>query len=166
MALQDVVDIMNGQIALYSELIALEDDKKHSIIHNRYEDLNRLVQKETKLLKQAGELEEKRIFEVNRYVVGKGYRPSPGVTVSDIVKLTTRHEEKQLLTTAQQDLVALLQQLKEINQLNQLLAEHSLDIIQYSIDVMTGMPEDDMTYCHPGQQQPAANRLGMYDFRA
>ncbi len=63
-------------------------------------------------------------------------------------------EQKQLLAT--------IRKLRELNQFNQQLTEHSLKYINYSLDLLAGSSDDEVIYHNPHQQLSSSmkpNRL-------
>lgn len=166
MAIQEIVDIMQEMTELHQQLLELAVRKKDVIIRNQVDQLNGLVNKESKLAKQISELEEKRLFEADRYLVGKGYRPNPAITVSDLTRIIVKAGEKQALLEAQTQLLEVLEKLKAANQLNQELAQQSLAFIDFSLNLLVGA-EDEAVYQNPQQQSTGyGKRSGFFDSRA
>lgn len=166
MAIQDMLQVLSEQTEIHRDMLQIADQKKNAIIQNDVERVNQLVNKESKLIRQITELEEKRIFEVNRFVVGKGYRANPNITISDLLKIVFNGEERKKLQEAQASLAAVVGKLKEANALNQQLIEQSLQFINYSLDLIAGTSEDDAIYHHPDKQNHTLKRPGMFDTRA
>ena len=166
MAIQEIVDIIQEMTGLHQQLLELASLKKDAIIHNQVDQLNGLVNKESKLVKRVSELEEKRVFEADRYLVGKGYRPNPAITVSDLTRIIVKAGEKQSLIEAQAQLLEVLESLKAANKLNQELAKQSLAFIDYSLNLLVGA-EDEAVYQNPQQQSTGyGKRSGFFDSRA
>lgn len=166
MAIQDLVDVMRQLTDAHRQLLDIAGDKKEAIIHNQVDKLNQLVNKEAKLVRQVAELEQKRQFEMSRFLVGKGYRPNSAVTVSELAKIVFRLEEKQALLNARFELVEVLSKLKRINELNQKMIRQSLAFIEYSYDLLFGPPEEDVVYRNPHQQKGSIKRSGVLDIQA
>jgi flagellar biosynthesis/type III secretory pathway chaperone len=166
LAIQEIVDIMQEMTGLHQQLLELAVQKKDVIIHNQVDQLNGLVNKESKLVKRISELEQQRVFETDRYLVGKGYRPNPAITVSDLTRIIVKAGEKQALTQAQAQLLEVLEGLKAANKLNQELSKQSLAFIDYSLNLLVGA-EDEAVYHNPQQQSTGyGKRSGFFDSRA
>jgi hypothetical protein len=62
----------------------------------------------------------------------------------------------------------LADQLKSINETNQLLIQQALDFVSYTLDLFTGSPEDDVVYQAPVQHPASASsgRKRFFDTRA
>lgn len=166
MAIQEIVEIMQDMTGLHQQLLELAAQKKDAIIHNQVDQLNGLVNKESRIGKRISELEEQRTFETDRYLVGKGYRPNPAITVSDLTRIIVKAGEKQALIEAQAQLLEVLEDLKEANKLNQELVKQSLAYIDYSLNLLIGA-EDEAVYHNPHQQPHGlSKRSGFFDSRA
>jgi flagellar biosynthesis/type III secretory pathway chaperone len=150
---------------VHMQLLELADHKRHALVHNLVEELNKIVNQESKLVRQAAELEAKRVSEVDAYLMKRGFRPDTRVTVTDLIKIMIRADEKRALQEAQGNLLKTLSQLKEKNELNQQLIKHSLAFINYSYDLLLGPPEEEMIYQRP-ESHGVPKRSGLFDTRA
>lgn len=165
MAVGPILDVMSQLIVAHEQLLALGEQKTDIIVRNNVEELNKIVGKESRLAAHIAELDQMRITVVGQYLTAKGYRPHPYITVSDIVKLIVKVEEKQKIQETQRKLFDIIKRLKAVNKQNQQLIEQSLAYIDYSIDLIVGPPDSDAIYHHP-EQQPIARRSGLFDTRA
>ncbi|RAV03109.1 flagellar protein FlgN [Paenibacillus sp. YN15] len=166
MSINDVIQCLEEMNLLYAAMLDLACRKKEVLIANRVEDLNQIVHKENLLVRQLNELEGKRTEAVNAFLVQKCYRPNPKISVSDLIVLLFKAEDKARLQQAQQTLSHTLSRLKEANELNQQLIRQSLAFIEYSMDLVLGPPEDDVVYHNPSAAQQGYKRTGMFDSRA
>ncbi|MGO4370619.1 flagellar protein FlgN [Paenibacillus sp. 2TAB19] len=166
MSTNAIVQLLQQQHELYGRLLELEQCKKPFILANDVVQLNVVTQKEKLLITSADELEKKRVFETARYYKDMGFRFRSGV-MTELIKSVSNAEEKQELIKIQQELAGLLQQLKQVNDLNQQLIQQSLSFINFSIDLMQENPTEDVTYQHPmGQQYHNNKRNTWFDSRA
>ena len=127
--------------------------------------LNLIVNKESKLVRHIDELDKQRFNEISKYLISRGYKPNPQITVSDLIRLIFKAEEKQALLHAHKQLMVVLEKLKQMNISNQQLIQQSLSFIDYSIDLVLGPSDDDIVYRNPSQQK-SDKRAGMFDRRA
>ncbi|CAN7158327.1 flagellar protein FlgN [Paenibacillus sp. LjRoot56] len=165
MGIEALLETMNKLRDLHVALFDLAVEKTPILVRNAVDELNAIVNKEGKLLRGIAELERERIQRINEYLLARGYNPNPKITISDLVKVIFKADDKLALAESQKNLVATLAKLKERNSLNQKLVEQSLAFIDYSLDLVIGAPEDDMMYQNP-QRQKSNNRLGIFDTRA
>ncbi|WP_248929413.1 flagellar protein FlgN [Paenibacillus hamazuiensis] len=158
-------DVMDKLNAVHQELLQLAGEKRQVIVRNEIDQLMQIVAKESKLLKQVTELDRQRIDAIGKYMLEKGFRPNPNVTVSDLMKIIFKAEEKKPLQEAHDQLLQTINELRAINALNQTLIEQSLAFIQYSMDLVLG-PDEEAVYHNPQQQNTYGKRNGIFDTRA
>lgn len=167
MSIEKVVCVMEGLIRLHQELLVLAQEKTPVIVNNQVEKLNLIVQKENKLLREMNELNRERIQATGEYLLARGYRPDPKVTIRDLIRLIFKAEEKKQLMELHEQLMGLIGELRPINELNQKLVEQSLTFINYSLDLFVQTPEMEAVYRNPHDasaqgQGPA----GLFDTKA
>lgn len=166
MAFEALIQMMTALNDVHENLLELAERKKQVLIQNDVEQLMQIVSKENKLVKQIGELDLQRVEAIGQFMIEKGYKPNPKVTVSDLTKIIFNVEEKKLLLGAQKQLLGSIHRLKEMNQLNQQLIMQSLEYINYNLDLIAGPPEEDAVYKHPQHQTYGIKRSGLFDTRA
>jgi flagellar biosynthesis/type III secretory pathway chaperone len=166
MAFQALIQTMTALNDIHDALSELAEQKKQVLIHNIVEQLTQIVSKENKLVKQLGELDRQRVEVIGQFLMEKGYKPNPKVTVSDLTKIIFNIEDKKTLLSLQKQLLGSIRKLREMNQLNQQLIEHSLSFIDYSLDLIVGPPDDDVIYHKPQQGNRGRKGLGLFDTRA
>lgn len=166
MAFEALLQTMTTLNDIHESLLELAERKKQVLIHNDVEQLMQIVTKENKLIKQVTELDEQRVEAIGHYMIEKGYKPNPKVTVSDLTKIVFNVEDKKLLLGKQKQLLGTIHKLRETNRLNQQLIEHSLAFLDYSMDLIAGPPENEYTYQKPQQLSNGSKRPGLFDTRA
>jgi flagellar biosynthesis/type III secretory pathway chaperone len=165
MAVADIVTVLNQMSELHEQLYVLGTQKKDALIANDVDTITQITQKETRLMKQIAELDKLRSNAVVYFLQEKGLRPQTNMTMSDLLKVVFKAEEKQQLSDAQSRLLAVLEQLKEQNERNRQLIEQSLAFINYSLDLVTGGDEDPV-YHNPKADMNRMKRTGYFDTRA
>lgn len=165
MGIDALLETMSKLRQFHVALLQLAEEKTPILVRNAVDELNGIVNKEGKLMRGIAELERERIQHINEYLLARGYNPNPKITISDLVKVIFKAEDKLALAESQRNLIETLAKLKERNTLNQKLVEQSLAFIDYSLDLVIGAPEDEMMYQNP-QRQKNNNRLGIFDTRA
>lgn len=165
MATQELVQVLQEMTDIHRQLLELSHSKREVLVQNQVEELNAIVNKENKLIRQLDELDKKRVFEIDRYVVGKGYRRNPSITVGDLIRITFKAEDKEALSDAHGELLQLVKQLKTANDLNQDLIKQSLGFIDFSLNMLVG-EESDVTYQKPQHHQQMSKKTRFFDTRA
>ncbi|MGG1614567.1 MULTISPECIES: flagellar protein FlgN [Paenibacillus] len=166
MSVQQVVDALRHLDELYRTLIELGAEKQKAIMANDVAGLTQVMTKETRLLKQAAELDELREESVFRFLKEKGIRSQLNLTITEMSRLVFDTEEKQMLLDAQRQLSITLQELKRLNAINKELIEQSLTFIDYSLNLLTSLPEDELMYTDPTKQQATKKNRSYFDTRA
>ena len=166
MSVQAVTDTMYRLNEVHMILLDLAEEKREALVHNRVDELNQIVHQENKLLKQVTELDAQRVEAIGHALVQRGYTPNPRVTVSDLIRLIFKAEDKKALMDAQTMLLSTIKTLQEKNALNEQLIQQSLSFIEYSLNLMIGAPEDDAVYQNPTQQHNMKRNQSFFDSRA
>ncbi|KRF33992.1 flagellar protein FlgN [Paenibacillus sp. Soil787] len=166
MSISVIVETMEELISLHDALLETSKEKTPVLVDNRVDRLNKIVLKESKLIKRIEEINQLRIQLIGEYLLSRGYRPDPRVKVSDLIKVIFKAEEKKSLTDIHERLSNKIKELKQVNELNQNLIEHSLSFIDYSINLLMNTPEQDAVYSNPHQQYYASARSGWFDTKA
>lgn len=165
MSISHIIDTLQQQLKLYEQLLEMEAGKKALIMQNNIVQLNVVTQKERLLTAEAESLEQNRMLMTARYFIDAGFRSRSGL-LSDLIKLLSNSEDKQLLMGLQGTLTGVLLELKQINRLNQQLIQQSLDFINFSIDLMVEDPNEDLLYQHPMKQFAGNRNNRIFDSRA
>jgi flagellar biosynthesis/type III secretory pathway chaperone len=165
MSVAGLIQTMYQLIQIHQVLLELSQQKTSILVMNQVEQLNQIVNKETSLIKKIKELDNQRIIDINEFLLEKGYKPNPRITVEDVTKLVFKADDKRALEDAQRNLLRIIEELQELNQLNQKLIEQSLAFIEYSMDIVLGPPDDEVIYHKPLQQQNV-KRNGIFDQKA
>lgn len=165
MTVLEIASLLDRLSVLHEELLALGEEKKRALIGNEVDALTRIVNQENKLMKEVAELDRLRIGSVRSFLHEQGIRADRETTVSDLLKLVYKPEEKRRLTEARERLMEITTKLKRQNDLNRQLTEQSLAYIHYSLDLLIG-PEEAPVYRHPRQETHRAARNGFFDTRA
>jgi len=166
MAFRALIQTMTAFNDIHDTLLELAEQKKQVLVRNDVEKLTQIVSKENKLIKQISELDLLRVEAIGQFLIEKGYKPNPKVTVSDLTKIIFNIDDKKELLGLQKQLLEKIRNLREMNQLNQQLIEHSLSFIDYSLDLFVGPPEDDLIYQKPQQNSYNNSRPGIFDTKA
>ncbi|TXK80953.1 flagellar protein FlgN [Paenibacillus sp. N3.4] len=164
MSIQPLLETMNILQEAHEALLELAKDKTPVLVSNNIDQLNIIVNRENKWVRAIADANQERIQIIGSYLISRGYNPNPKITVSDLIKVIFKAEEKQALIEAQHKLLDTIETLKKTNTINQQLIEQSLAFIDYSLDLVIGAPDDDMVYRNPNQTK-SGNRLGLFDRR-
>lgn len=123
MELRSLIDIMNEQLAVYSELLTLEKEKAGVLGAGDVDALDGIINKELSLSMKAHNLEQKRID----IVAALGYEEQ---TVSQIIAAVAGAEASDLGTSFDL-LLEVLNALKHQNEINMKVLESRLGVIDF-----------------------------------
>lgn len=165
MPLTTLIELLERLDEAHIQMLDLAAFKKKTIIDNKVDSLIDIMNRETKLMKQIGQLEEKRAEATYVFLQGVGIRSNLNLNLTELSRLVFDPEDKSRLVHIQQKLSGTLHRLKEANELNQKLIEQSLTFIDYSLDLLVGRPNQDITYHHPSDKGSSAARPGLFDAR-
>jgi flagellar biosynthesis/type III secretory pathway chaperone len=166
LSIQEVIRSLESLNDTHETLLELGEQKKQVLIRNQVNELTQITNQESKLMKQVTEQEQQWLGNTSKFLEEKGYKPNAAMTMSELVKLVFKAEEKQALLDVQHKLMQTIEKLKEMNALNQQMIEQSLSYIDYTLDLMTGAPDQDMFYQKPSQQTQKSKGKGFFDTKA
>lgn len=129
--LNRLVSVLDEELALYRKLCNLSLQKKEAILKDNIELLTKIIGEERILIVEAERLESKRLSEVVKIAQELGLNGD--VKLSDLRSFLDSEEFSPLEERANQ-LKAVLNELKEINETNRYLVESTLKYISYFID--------------------------------
>lgn len=162
-AFQLLLTQLRQLLLMYRALFTLADEKKGAIIKNNIEAINAITMKESKALKPMPELEASIRSQLTKLQRDLGFRPKLKMTLSEMVKMLVDPVEKQELAELQAELESITTKLAQANEHNQQLIQLSLEYVHFSLDVICGPPDDEVTYKRPTMQTDVQRRTGMYD---
>lgn len=135
-----LIYILKKQLHLYKNLYASAEKKMDIIKKGNIQALNQLMKDEQKLVSAIQMMENERQKELKRIYPGEENLP----TIRECIE-QAEPEEKPVLTELFNKLSDILQKTKERNDLNQQLIEHSLQFVNFSINLLQPKPES-LTY--------------------
>lgn len=165
MALTTLIELLERLDEAHIQMLELAADKKQTIMDNKVDGLIDILNRESKLTKLIGQLEEQRILAAYTVLQGVGIRSNLNLNLTELSRLVFDPEDKARLLHIQQKLSGTLRRLKEANGLNQKLIEQSLTFIDYSLDLLVGRPNQEITYHHPSDKGNSVTRPGIFDAR-
>ncbi|QWU15873.1 FlgN protein [Paenibacillus sophorae] len=165
MGLTALIEFLERLDETHLQMLDLAAAKKQAIMDNKVEGLIEILNRESKLVKLVGQLEEQRAQAAYDFLQGVGIRSNLNLNLTELSRLVFDPEDKARLLHIQGQLADTLDRLKKANELNQKLIEQSLAFIDYSLDLLVGRPNQDITYQHPANRDNVARRPGFFDAR-
>lgn len=165
MALTTLIELLEQLDEVHMQMLDLAAEKKQIIMDNKVDALIDILNRESKLMKRIGQLEEQRIAAAYTVLQDVGIRSNLNLNLTELSRLIFDPEDKARLQHIQKKLSGTLHRLKEANELNQKLIEQSLTFIDYSLDLLVGRPNQEITYQHPSDRGYSVKRPGIFDAR-
>jgi len=137
--LKPLVHVLESMLSTHETLLELAKRKKRVLIQNDMSELNAIVKEEVTLAHQVEKLEGERSGMVRLLSLRLGL-PAEELTARKVAALAGTPEERETIAQLNDQLLAVMTQLKEQNELNKQLIEQSLDFIRNSIDLLTESP--------------------------
>jgi vacuolar-type H+-ATPase subunit I/STV1 len=163
MSVQQVIEQIQQMNMLHLELLQLGKTKRTVLIQNEVDKLAEIVQQESQLVRSISEVEKGWRDAAKAVFAEKGLMPESEPTVSDLLPLIDNEKDQHELEQARNELMATMEELKQVHTLNQQLIEQSLAMIEYTIELIAGAPEE-ITYQHPNDHR-SPERRSVFDRR-
>ena len=157
-----VVTTLEELINIQKQLINFADRKQTVLIERKVDDLNQLVQEETKIVKRLNELETEREQLVESLLEENSSR-SFSQFVEQIPEASIRNSLQLQLKTLQ----LLMGELQAKNKINERLLKDSMSFVQHMIEQVTKSKQQHFNYQSPmGQQTSPTSSQGFFDTKA
>lgn len=147
--LQKFVEVLEKEYHLYGTLLELSKKKMRIIADSDIAELEKMVEMEEQFIFELKSLEDKREDLVSDFARRYGIS-SKDVTVSYLI-LQAKGEIKARLEQLQDGLYGIIEEQKQINQLNERLIKNNLDFINFSIGLITGRNQAGSIYSKTGE---------------
>ncbi|NEU30261.1 flagellar protein FlgN [bacterium LRH843] len=146
MSVKAILDCMENLVTVHEELAQIGKEKVEPIKKGDMSALSALVRAEAKLVRKAQTTEIMREKLVASLLADKG-KAKENATMRDVKEVATA-PERERLDQLQEQLLVHMNNLKRINEQNQLLLEESLRFVNLSLDLMVPH-QDDVSYKRP-----------------
>jgi flagellar biosynthesis/type III secretory pathway chaperone len=161
--------LMSNLEALHNEhlnLLSTSRDKQTAIVSDDVDGINRLTQRENKLIKAVEQLESERKLHLRSWIEGMKLPFDPDrISILEAEKFVVSVVEKQALQHIREKLVNVTNDLRKQNENNQKLLQQALQYVNFSLDIITGSQENEMTY-HPPEQAGTSRQYSLFDRKA
>ncbi|MFO7154799.1 MAG: flagellar protein FlgN [Caldicoprobacter oshimai] len=160
-SLQKIVDILDKECELYSILLDLSKKKTQVIVDADIGELEKIVEMEERLIFELRNLEDKREGWVVDFARQRGIEPTE-VTIS---YLTSQAEGQiqERLKQLQEKLYGIIEEQKQVNQINERLIRNNLEFIDFSIGLITGQGQVGSIYSRAGGAGTRQQRRSLID---
>ncbi|WP_434577717.1 flagellar protein FlgN [Thermoanaerobacterium thermosaccharolyticum] len=138
--INDLIDVLNGEMLLYKDLLDISSKKTDVIIHGKIQELDNMTKVEGSIICRLSKLEEE------REKILSGYDDTGEITISELCKMLPEDDAKKL-KKIQKEFESLLKALNERNDLNKSLLQQSIEFVNYSLSIISNnLIEDNGIY--------------------
>lgn len=159
--IQELTDILETLLSQHEQLSSLARSKKDAVMAGDLEKLTEITTKESRLIKQITETENRRIQHTAAVLRHIGL-PSRA-TLTELIRAVTSESDKRRLRELADKLTSVVTELKRLNDLNMILVQQAKEFNDFSLDLLTGGSEPDYIYGNPAAS--TASKYSMFDFR-
>lgn len=166
--LKPLFSVVESLLREHQQLLELAERKKGVLIQNDMEALNAIIQDEIAHIHRIERMETERQGAGRLLAVRAGI-PAEQLTAERVAQFAESPAEQERMSRLTQDLRDVILKLKELNDLNQILIQQSLDLIQSTVEILTESPQVP-TYGGSGETNAnnpyQQNRVSYFDSKA
>ena len=144
----DLMDILEQETKIYEELLKLSKDKIDIIAKGKVIELDEITKTEQALVLKVGKLEAFREKIVND--LSQELRTNPwDLTISELIRYLDKNQA-QRFEEYKTKLLNTINEIKTTNELNSKLIQNSIEYINFSVNVLSTIPEEGNNYGNTG----------------
>jgi len=160
-----LMDVLNDLYKLHVEMLELAKHKRQVLIEGKINELSKIIQIESNWVKKVGKLEEERMVVLQNLLKEKGLS-FQHVTMADLSKILTSPKEKEQLQQMSSKLSEVMEEIKQINDLNTQLVQQSLDYIDHTYRMLFEDNKEEITYSNPKNKPMTKQKKSIFDQKA
>lgn len=164
--MEELIDTLNAEEALYGQLIPVEEEKTQAIIKNDLDALQDIAVREHELVDRTSALESKREQVASDIATVLGKDPKT-ITLEQITEvLKNQPEDQKKLQNVHDRLRKTISQLQHVNNQNKELLKEAMDMVEYNMNVIrsTRMSSGSSNYSSNASEVAGmAPQHGMFD---
>lgn len=157
MTATELLQQMDELLAAYQSLLDAANRKRQIIRDQQVNELAACFHEELQLMERIQELQSAWQTSAQQFLAARSRAwsgdGSSEVSIDDVVNALRSEEGSDRMKEAQEQLTALVEEIKQCNQQNRQLIDHSLEYIDYMVEAYRYGGEQDVTYQHPTNQQ-------------
>lgn len=168
MTITTILETLSKLERMHRSLLELTKQKTEYVKVGDMEQLDGLLKKEQMHVAAIETLEVQRQKQVKDYLQANGVAVAETVTLSDVIA-ATQGEQQQQLSNMREQLLAVVNELKEHNKLNQKLIMQSLQFVNFSLDLVRPQRHQTNTFNYSGDEvrgQGTVGKKSYYDSQA
>lgn len=168
MTITPILETLNKLERMHRSLLELAKQKTEYVKVGEMEQLDALLKKEQMHVAAIETLEKQRQQQVAQYMQTKGIQAQETATITNVIESTAGSEQQQLIEL-RDSLLAVVNELKERNSLNQKLVLQSLQFVNFTLDMLKPQRHQTNTFNYSGDEvrgQGTVGKKSYYDSQA
>lgn len=163
--MEELLSTLSQEKDLYLALLPIAEEKTKAIVANNLDELQEITNREQQAVGRISALERKRDEVIQNMGIVLGRKPQD-LTLAELIRITDKQPKDQAaLTKLKDELGAAVKKLADVNERNNVLIKHSLDMIQFNMNLLqsTRMVQGNNYTKSAGESMPGATQTGMFD---
>ncbi len=163
--MEELISTLSQEKELYLALLPIAEEKTKAIVANNLDELQEITNREQEAVGRISALERKRDEVINNMGIVLGRKPEE-LTLAELIRITGKQPKDQAVLAELKDaLGTAVKKLADVNERNNVLIKHSLDMIQFNMNLLqsTRMVQGNNYTKSAGESMPGASQTGMFD---
>ena len=163
--MEELLSTLSQEKDLYLALLPIAEEKTKAIVANNLDELQEITNREQQAVGRISALERKRDEVIQNMGIVLGRKPQE-LTLAALIRITDKQPKDQAaLTKLKDELGAAVKQLADVNERNNVLIKHSLDMIQFNMNLLqsTRMVQGNNYTKNAGESELGVTQTGMFD---
>ena len=163
--MEELLSTLSQEKELYLALLPIAEEKTKAIVANNLDELQEITNREQTAVGRISTLERKRDEVIQNMGIVLGRKPQE-LTLTELIKITEKQPKDQAALRELKDALGVaVKKLADVNERNNVLIKHSLDMIQFNMNLLqsTRMVQGNNYTKSAGESMPGATQTGMFD---
>jgi flagellar biosynthesis/type III secretory pathway chaperone len=158
----ELIDVLQLEKKVYADLLDISKNKTNIIIEGKAAELDKIIKSEQSLVLVSSRLENAREGFMAKLSEQIGLKPGE-ITITNLLP-HVRASRKIELELYRQQINAVINELKKVNDLNAGLIRNSLEYINFSINLISGGSAGNISYSNTGKITNG-NKHSLFDIK-
>lgn len=158
----ELIEVLSEELKAHKDLLSLTNKKTDIIIAGHVKDLDKITQLENTLIISIGKLEERREKVVEN--IQKQLKIKEELSMSSILKYSDEETTKEI-EKIKNEFLDIIGNLKNKNQLNNVLIQDNLEFINLNLQLLTNSLEQEL-YNSKTEKSKSSQNPSLFDAKA
>lgn len=158
----ELIEVLTDELNTHKDLLSLTNKKTDIIIAGHVNELDKITQIENTIIITVGKLEERREKVVEN--IKKQLEIQEDLSMSDILKYSDEETTKEI-EKLKDEFLEIIGDLKNKNQLNNVLIQDNLEFINLNLQLLTNSLEQE-TYNSKTEKSKSVQNSSLFDTKA